>query len=109
MDGRDEVLEVVVADDHPLVAVRVRLALDLEPADAAAALQQLVDVVVDAVEVAGRERLEDDGRDAGGLQAELDLERDLRGREREQPVRGCGSESFLRPKRTSRRPIGVRG
>ena len=42
--------------------------------------------VSDAVEVAARERLEDHGCLSGRLQAELGVERDGRGREREEPV-----------------------
>jgi hypothetical protein len=49
-------------------------------------LDQLVDVVERAAELARRLRLERHRGDAGRLQVELGVERDRRRREREQPV-----------------------
>ena len=52
--GGDLILEVGVVDDHPLEAVRVGLPLDLAAGRAARGLDQRLDVVVDAGEVARR-------------------------------------------------------
>ena len=58
------------------------------PVSSPVPLHDLLHVAHDALEVGGRERLEDDRRLAGGRQLELHLELDVRGRHREQPVRG---------------------
>ena len=68
-----------------------------EPASAATRVEQLLEVALGPDELAGRHRLEDDGRDAGRLQPELDLERDARGREREQAVPGDGGRALPSP------------
>ena len=86
MDGRDQVLEVLVADDQPLEAELVVLPLDLRAGLAPTASEQLLELVLGAHELAGREGLEADAGRAGGLQPEVGLERDPRGRDREQPL-----------------------
>ena len=48
--------------------------------------EQLVELVLGPHELAGGERLEDDRRHAGRLEAALGLERDRSGREREELV-----------------------
>src|SRR3954468_17726586 len=80
------ILELRVAHDHPLEAERVGLAVELGARARRDALQELLDVVVDLRELAGRQRLEDDRARARGLRAALDGERDGGGREREQAV-----------------------
>ena len=82
----DEILEIGVADDDPVVAVLVGLALDLRAARLRDRLDELVDVVERAPELTRRLRLERDRRGAGGLQPELGLQRDGGGRQREEPV-----------------------
>jgi hypothetical protein len=86
--GRDLVLEVGVAHDDPCVAVRVVATLELRSAVRRNGFEQLLDVALGAREVAGREALEDDRSDAGSLEVQLGLERDRRGREREEPLGG---------------------
>ena len=83
---RHLILDLRVVDDHPLVAEAVGLPLDLGARRGCRGLEELLDVGVRAVEVAARERLEDHGCLPGRLQAELGVERDGRGREREEPV-----------------------
>src|SRR5436190_12891525 len=86
MRGRDEVLEVLVVDDEPLEAHLVALALDLRARLARDGVQQLLELVLCAHELTGRERLEADARRSRRLQVELGLERYPRRRDREQPL-----------------------
>src|SRR5919197_6429886 len=81
---RDEVLEVPVADDEPLVAESVRTPAHLRAGLLRSDPEQLVELALGAHEVARRERLEHHGCDARRLQAGLGLERDRRCREREE-------------------------
>jgi hypothetical protein len=87
VDGRHLILEVGVADDRPLVAEAVGLALQGRAAVLRDTVEQLLDVPVRLLEPAGGERLEDRRADAGRLQGALGLERDGGGREREEPLR----------------------
>src|SRR5688572_23843228 len=84
--GRDQVLEVAVAHDEPLVAVRVVAPPDLGAGALSDDGEELVDLLLGPGELPRRERLGHDSRHAGGLEPELGLERDLRGREREKLV-----------------------
>ena len=86
MRRADEVLEVRVAHDDPVVAVVVALPLDLRAGGLRDRVHELVDVVEGAAELAGRLRLERDRRRAGRLQPEVDLHRDRRGRQREELI-----------------------
>ena len=86
MDGGDEILEVRVANDEPLEPVRVRAALDLGARLTRGRRARAPHLVGGEAELACRERLVDDGRRAARLQAELDVERHPRGREREELV-----------------------
>ena len=71
VDAGDEVFEVAVADDEPLVAERVLAAADLGAGGLRHHSQQLVDRLFGAHELACRERLEDDAGHPGRAQAEL--------------------------------------
>jgi hypothetical protein len=86
VDGGNEILEVAVLDDEPLVAEGVLPAPDLRARGLRSDAEKLVDVLLGARELARRERLEDDGCDTGRAELELGLERDAGGREREQLV-----------------------
>ena len=88
VDGRDLVLEVGVADDQPLEAERVGLAIDRGAGVSGDATQQLFRVALARAELARRERLEDERGGAGRLERAVRLERDGRGREREQLLGG---------------------
>ncbi|HEV8180646.1 MAG TPA: hypothetical protein VGP54_10155 [Gaiellaceae bacterium] len=68
MDAGYLVLEVGVADDDPLEAERVGLAVELGAAVLGDALEQLLDVALGLPELAGRQRLEDRRAGARGLQ-----------------------------------------
>jgi hypothetical protein len=81
---RDQVLEVRILDDEPLVAEIVRLAPQLRARLPRGDVEQLLQIVLGAHEVTGRQRLEDDRSAPGRPQPELVLERDDGGREREQ-------------------------
>jgi hypothetical protein len=59
VDAGDLVLELGVADDDPLKAERVGLAVKRRAGALRDALEQLVDVALRLRELAGRERLED--------------------------------------------------
>src|SRR5262249_6944526 len=74
IDGRDYVLEVPVADDHPLVPVVVLLPLDLGAGRRRRRPYELLHVALGTVELARGERLERDRRDARRLDPELGLE-----------------------------------
>ena len=65
--GGDEILEVGVADDDPVEAELVGLALDLRAALLRDGVDQLVDVVERAAELARGLRLERDRGRAGGF------------------------------------------
>ena len=88
VDADDEVLHVGVDEDHPAVAELVVGGGDGGAGLLAGALHDLLHVAHDALEVGGRERLEDDRGLAGGLELELHLELHVRRRHREQAVRG---------------------
>ena len=88
MHGRHLVLEIGIAHDQPLEAERILLAVELGARALRDRLDEFLHLVLDAHELAGRERLEDDPGDAGGRQVQVDLERHSRGREREQPLFG---------------------
>src|SRR5207249_569834 len=78
--------EVGIAHDDPLEPERVALPVELRAGVGRDALKQLLDVLLDLRELAGGERLEDDGADAGRLQPAFDLERHTCGREREESL-----------------------
>src|SRR5437763_1498435 len=80
------VLELGVADDDPLVAEVVRLALATGAILAGDPVEHCLQVVLGANELAGRERLEDDSAGARRLQPKLGVESHPRCREREQPL-----------------------
>src|SRR3954451_176905 len=82
-----EVLELGVLYDHPAVADLVAGGLDARADLVPGALQDLLHLGDDRAEVARAERLEDDRRAPARLDVLLGLEVDVRGREREQPVR----------------------
>src|SRR5204863_5368861 len=86
MHGRDEVLELRVAHHEPLEAELIRLPFDPRARLGRNRVEQLLKLVLGADKLSGRERLEADAGRAGRLQVELGLERDLRGRDREQPL-----------------------
>jgi hypothetical protein len=73
-------------DDHPFEAERVGLAVDRGAGVLGDAAEQFLGVALARRELARRERLEDQRRDAGRLQRALGVERDRGGREREQLV-----------------------
>src|SRR5581483_7194572 len=75
IDGRHLVLEIGVADDHPLEAERVLLPLERRPARLRDALDELLRVGLGLGELARRERLEDERARAGRLQPAIDVER----------------------------------
>src|SRR5215210_3305217 len=62
VDADDEVLEVGVVDDHPAVAELVVLGLDGRAGLGAGPVQDLLHLRDDRLEVARRQRLEDDRR-----------------------------------------------
>ena len=101
MHGRDEILEIVVADDQPLEAERVVFRSIFESGSAATASSSCSTSLAARDELSRRHGLEDDGGDAGSAQPELDLERDARGRQREERSRAPEAARFRRPKRTS--------
>ena len=83
-------------DDDPFEIELVGAPLDLRARLDGDGLEQLLQLVLGANELTGGERLEAHARGAGGLQAELGLERDARGRDREQPL-ACGLLELLPP------------
>src|SRR5439155_11859952 len=89
-------LELGVAHDHPLEAERVLRAVELRARARRDALEQLLDVVVDLRELAGRHRLEDDRANTGRLEPAPDVECDGCRRQREQPV-ACRALQLLAP------------
>ena len=86
VDADGEVLDVGVAHDHPAVAELVVLGLHRGAHLRARPGEDLLHVVDDLAEVAGRQRLEDDAGDAARLDALLRVEPDVGGRDREEPV-----------------------
>src|SRR5438067_214772 len=87
VDAGDLVVELWVADDHPLEAERVGLPVDVRALPFRDTAQQLLGVVLRRRELAGRHRLEDERRVACRLERALDIERHRRSREREELVR----------------------
>jgi hypothetical protein len=85
VDADDEVLDVVAQDD-PAVAVLVLLAGDRGAGLLAGALEQLLHLGDDRLEVGGRERLEDDRGGSLRLDPVARRERDVRRRHREELV-----------------------
>jgi hypothetical protein len=75
-------------DDHPLEAERIGLAVDRRAGVSGDAAQQLLRVALARAELARREGLEDERAGARGLERAVRVERDGRGREREQPLGG---------------------
>src|SRR5439155_25172543 len=90
----DLVVELRIADDHPLEAERVRLAVDVRVLALRDAAQELLGVVLGRRELARGHRLEDERRVARRRERALGLERHRRGREREEPLRGRLLELF---------------
>ena len=86
MHGRHLVLQIGVADDDPLVAEVVRLALEPRPRLPRDGVEHLLQVVLGPDELARGERLEDDSARASGLQSQFRVQRHPRGREREQAI-----------------------
>src|SRR4051794_3904426 len=86
VDRHHEVLEVVVAQDDPAVAVVVAGGLDGRAGVARLAAQELLRVADHLLEVGRRDRLEREAGDVAVLEAEPGLERDLRGGHREQAI-----------------------
>jgi hypothetical protein len=82
----DQVLEVRVVEDEPLVAVRVFRPPDSRARARRDDAEQLVELVLGPDELAGRQRLEDDRSLPRRLELVLELQRDDRRREREQLV-----------------------
>src|SRR5580765_2176449 len=80
------VLQVRVTDDDPRVAERVLAALELRAGLCGYPIEELLQVVLGAHEVARRERLENDPSRAGRTQSELRVERDGSGAQGEQPL-----------------------
>src|SRR5204863_5522086 len=74
--------------DQPLEAHLVGVPLDLRTRPARDRIEQLLELVLGAHELSGRERLEADAGGPGRLQVELCLERDPGRGDREEPVAG---------------------
>ena len=96
------------ADDDPRVAERVLAALELRAGLCGYPIEQLLQVVLGAHEVAGRERLEDDLSRAGGTQPELRVERDRSGAQGKQALARRTGELLLPEERVSKPHAGVR-
>src|SRR2546421_971104 len=86
MDARDLVVELGIADDHPLEAERVGLAVDRRAGASGNASQKLLCVALGRRELACRHRFEDQRGVSRRLEGALGVERDCRGREREEPL-----------------------
>jgi hypothetical protein len=86
VDADDEVLDVLVGQDDPAVAVGVLGRADGRAGLLARRAQDLLDLADDAREVARGIGLEDDPRLARGRDLVRRLERDVRGGQREQAV-----------------------
>jgi hypothetical protein len=84
--GRDDLLEVVVADDQPLEPELVAAPLDLRVRVPSSDVEQLLELVLGANELGRGQRLEDDGGVARRLQPKVGLERDPSRRDREEPL-----------------------
>jgi hypothetical protein len=84
--GGDLVLEVGIADDDPFEAERVRLPLERRACALCDAREELLDVGLGLPELTGRERFEDRRAGSGRLERALRVERDGRGRQREEPL-----------------------
>src|SRR2546430_17470527 len=76
MDAVDLILEVGVADDDPLEAEGVALAVELRSGLLRDALEQLFDLALRLAELPGREWLEDHRAPAPRLERALGVERD---------------------------------
>src|SRR5215204_6323948 len=76
VDRHHEVVEVLVLEHEPAVAVLVVVRLDLGAGVFGRAGQQLLGLLHDLLEVGGAERLEDDPRAAAVLEAKARIERD---------------------------------
>src|SRR5262249_13046995 len=81
-----DVLQLVVVDDDPVVAVLVALALDLRAGLLGDRVDELVDVVERAPEVDRRLWLERDRPGAGRREPELRIERHRGGGQREETI-----------------------
>jgi hypothetical protein len=88
VDAGDLVFELRVVDDNPLEAERVGLAVDRGAGVPRDAAEQLLRVALAGRELSRRERLEDERGVTGRLERALGVERDGRGREREQLLGG---------------------
>ena len=88
VDGDDQVLDLVVADDHPAVAEAVVARLDRGAGLLARRPHDLLHLRDDLREVGGRQRLEDDGGHAARAHVVARLQRDVRRRHGEQAVTG---------------------
>jgi hypothetical protein len=86
VNAGDLVLEVRVADDQPLEAEGVGLAIQRRAGALRDALEELVDVALGLLELAGRQRLENGRARAGGLERALRVERDGGGGDRKEPL-----------------------
>src|SRR6266566_3846641 len=95
MDRRHLILEVGITDDDPRVAEGVFAPLELRPGPAGNSVEELLQIVLSAHELTGRERLEDDPARAGTAQTELGVERHRRRRQREEPFSRRPGELFL--------------
>src|SRR5580765_2700668 len=102
------VFEIRVSDDDPCVAERVLAALELRAGLCGYPIEQLLQVVLGAHEVARRQRLEDDPSRAGRTQSELRVERDGGGAQRKQALARRTGELLLPEKRVSKPHAGVR-
>jgi hypothetical protein len=80
------IVEVGIADDHPLEAERVRLAVDRGAAALGNTAKEFLRIVLRLAELTRRERLEDQCRVTRRLERAFRVEGDGRGREREKPL-----------------------
>ena len=86
VDGRDQVVEILVGQLQPLVAVLVDAAVHLRALVLERELDHVLDVGAALAEPGRRHRLEADRGVLRRLQPEARVERDLGGRDREQPL-----------------------
>ena len=86
MDGRDEVLEVVVLDDDPVVAELVLRRVTREPVSRAAMSSSSCSSFSARTKSPDESGLNTTPAAVPRLQPELDVERDPRGGEREEPL-----------------------
>ena len=106
MHRGDLVLELRIVDDDPRVAEFVLAAFELGAGVGRDPVQELLEIVLGADEVAGRKRLEADAPRPGRAQPQLGVERDRGGRQREQPLARRAGE-LLSPEQDVTEPQGA--